>query len=398
VYVNEQMHHLGSNRSVIRELFEYGKIQRAKVGDDNVYDFSIGNPSSPPPKAFQQALIDLLQTMDPISLHAYTSAQGDLSVRRAIAEHINGRFGTAFTADNLYLTSGAAAAITLCIKAVLLPEKNEEVLVFAPYFTEYRTFTEGCGGKLVVVPPKMDDFQIDFLAFEAALNPRTKVVIVNSPNNPSGVIYSEETIVRLCDILRQKEKEYGHPIYLLSDEPYREIVYSDAEVPYLTKYYKNTFVCYSYSKSLSLPGERFGYALVSGEMEDWQNVYYAVCGAGRALGYICAPSLFQYAVARCLGMTSDLSSYRVNRDLLLDSLTAYGYHCATPDGAFYLFVEALEKDANAFSEQAKKHNLLLVPGDDFGCPGWVRVSYCVSTDMIRRSLSAFQALAKEYGK
>ena len=294
------------------------------------------------------------------------------------------------------MTVGAAASLSICFKALALPE--DEFIVFAPYFTEYRVFVEAAGGTLVEVPPREPDFQIDFDAFSAAVSEHTKAVIVNSPNNPSGVVYSESTVKELCRILEEKSAQYGHTIYLISDEPYRELVYDDnIVVPFLTKYYKNTLVCYSYSKSLSLPGERIGYVLVPSEIDDFEDMYAAVCGAGRALGYVCAPSLFQKLIARCVGQVSDISVYRKNRDLLYNGLTERGYQCVRPDGAFYLFVKALEEDTNAFCERAKKYELLLVPGDDFGCPGYVRIAYCVTTEQIERSMPAFEALAKEYG-
>ncbi len=391
---SQQMYTLGSRRSVIREIFEYGKIRSQQIGAENVFDFSIGNPNVPAPACVNETLVKLIQTMDSTALHGYTSAQGDQGVRAAIAGNLNARFGTRFTANHLYMTVGAAASVSICCKAVAQPE--DEFITFAPYFTEYRVFVEATGAKLVVVPPDLDSFQMDFDAFQGLINPHTKAVIINSPNNPSGVVYSKETIQQLCGILEQKQKEYGHPIYLITDEPYREIVYGDIEVPFLTNYYKNTFVCYSFSKSLSLPGERIGYVAVGYEMEEGDKIYAAVCGAGRALGYVCAPSLFQYLVKECVGQTSDLSVYKQNRDLLYNALTGYGYTCVHPDGAFYLFVKALEKDAYAFCERAKKYELLLVPGDDFGCPGYVRVSYCVKTSTIQKALPAFQKLAEEY--
>ncbi|MFL0250028.1 pyridoxal phosphate-dependent aminotransferase [Clostridium neuense] len=393
--ISQEMYELGSKRSVIREIFEFGKKRAAEVGAENVYDFSIGNPNVPAPESVKRAIIEILEDEDPVAIHGYTSAQGDFDVRKTIAESINKRFKTNFNADNLYMTMGAAASLCACFKAIA--NSGDEFVTFAPYFPEYRCFVEAMGAKLIVVPAQIENFQIDFDEFEKRINKNTKAVIVNTPNNPSGIVYTEETIVKLADILKAKSKEYGHPIYLISDEPYRELAY-DVEVPYLTKYYDNTFVCYSYSKSLSLPGERIGYIVVPDEMEESRKVYAAVCGAGRALGYVCAGSLFQKVAAKCVCDTSDISIYKKNRDLLYDGLIKLGYKCVKPEGAFYLFPQSLEKDAYAFCEKAKKYNLLLVPGDDFGCPGHVRISYCVTTEQVIKALPAFEKLAKEYAK
>ena len=344
----------------------------------------------------KEVLADLIQKEDPVALHSYTSAQGDAKVRQAIAEYVNGQHGTSLTADNFYMTVGAAASLTISLKALAEPE--DEFIVFSPFFPEYRVFVEGVGAKLVVVESDPKDFQIDKEAFRLAVTPHTKGVIVNSPNNPSGVVLTEECIQGICQVLEEKQKEYGKEIFLIADEPYRELVYGDVKVPYLMNYYDNTLVCYSYSKSLSLPGERIGYIAVSDHIKDWKNVYAAVCGAGRVLGYVCAPSLFQKVIARCQGQVSDVSVYKKNRDILYNALTEYGYRCIKPDGAFYLFVESLEKDAAAFSEKAKEFELLLVPADSFGTPGFVRISYCVSTKQIEDSLPAFKKLAESYGK
>ena len=394
--LSQKMYELGSRRSVIREIFEYAKKRSAEIGSENVFDFSLGNPSVPAPARVEETIRGLLDTCDPIALHGYTSAQGDFGVRDTIAKSINRRFGTRLTADSLYMTVGAAASLSICCKALTVPE--DEFITFAPFFTEYKVFVEAAGAKLVVVPVREKDFQIDPDEFEARINEHTKGIIINSPNNPSGVVYSADTIEAVCDILSRKETEYGHPIYLIADEPYREIVYDGIQVPYLMNYYKNTLVCYSYSKALSLPGERIGYIAVSPDMEEERRVYAAVCGAGRALGYVCAPSLFQRVAAACVEETADLSVYKENRDLMYRSLTEYGYECVRPDGAFYLFVRALEPDAAAFCERAKKYELLLVPGDDFGCPGYVRIAYCVKTEQIINALPAFKKLVEEYGK
>ena len=392
----EEMYRLGTNRSVIRDLFEYGNKRKAQIGAENVFDFSLGNPNVPAPESVKEVLADLIQKEDPVALHSYTSAQGDAKVRQAIAEYVNGQHGTSLTADNFYMTVGAAASLTISLKALAEPE--DEFIVFSPFFPEYRVFVEGVGAKLVVVESDPKDFQIDKEAFRLVVTPHTKGVIVNSPNNPSGVVLTEECIQGICQVLEEKQKEYGKEIFLIADEPYRELVYGDVKVPYLMNYYDNTLVCYSYSKSLSLPGERIGYIAVSDHIKDWKNVYAAVCGAGRVLGYVCAPSLFQKVIARCQGQVSDVSVYKKNRDILYNALTEYGYRCIKPDGAFYLFVESLEKDAAAFSEKAKEFELLLVPADSFGTPGFVRISYCVSTKQIEDSLPAFKKLAESYGK
>ena len=392
--MNKRMYELGSKRSVIREIFEFGKQRAAEVGADKVFDFSLGNPSVAPPAVVEETLETLLKTENATALHGYTSAQGDLETRRAIASFIASKHGVKTDPDLIYMTCGAAASLTITLSAIC--NKGDEVITFAPFFTEYRVFTETAGAKLVELSSDPDTFQIDFDLLEKAFSERTAAVLVNSPNNPSGVVYSEETVKKLAAMLEKKSREYGKPIYLVTDEPYRELVYGGVKVPYLTAYYKNTVVCYSYSKSLSLPGERIGYIFVCPEAEDAKRLYFAVCGAGRALGYVCAPSLFQKMIARCQGVTSDVSVYEKNRDLLVGALKEYGYTCVRPDGAFYLFVKALEEDANAFCERAKEYNLLLVPGDDFGCSGYVRIAYCVSPDMIRRSLPAFKKLAEKY--
>ena len=394
--VSEQMYELGTKKSTIRTIFEYGRKRAQEVGEENVYDFSIGNPNVPSPEFIKQALIDILNEMEPTAVHGYTVAPGNPEVRETLAKSINKRFGTSLTGKNLFMTAGAAAAITITFKA--LSEPGDEFLTFAPFFPEYRCFVESTGAKLVVVPARTEDFQIDFDSFEKLLSPCTKAVIVNSPNNPSGVVYSAETIKRLTDILREREKEYGHPIFLISDEPYREIAYDGIEVPYLTKYYRNTIVCYSYSKSFSLPGERIGYIVVPDEVEDFGRVYGAVAGAARVLTHVNAPSLFQLAVARCAGMPSDISSYEKNGKLLYQGLIEAGFTCLKPQGAFYLFPKCLEEDDYAFCEHAKKFDLLLVPGTDFGCPGYFRAAYCIKTETIEHSLPLFKKLAEDYRK
>ncbi len=393
--INQRMQALGEKRSVIREIFEYGKTRKAEIGAENVFDFSLGNPSVPAPASVTEALLKLIREKEAAALHGYTSAQGDLGTRTAIADYLNKNFGAGAKASDLYMTVGAAASLSATLSA--LAGEGEEVVAFAPFFPEYRVFTEQTGAALAVVPVDEETFQISFDALEKTLNPKTAAVIINSPNNPSGAVLSRATLEKLGSILTAKEKEYGHPIYLIADEPYRELVYGDTEVPYPTKFYANTIVCYSFSKSLSLPGERIGYIFVAPDVKDHDAVYAAICGAGRSLGYVCAPSLFQYLIPEVLGETSDIAIYKENRDLLYEGLTSYGFRAVHPDGAFYLFLKSPEKDAGAFCEKAKKYELLLVPGDDFAAPGYVRISYCVSTEQIRRSLPAFRKLAEEYG-
>lgn len=394
--VSEKMYGLGTKKSTIRTIFEYGKQRAAVVGAENIFDFSIGNPNVPAPEAVKTAIIDILNTMDSCELHGYTVAPGDAEVRQTIAESINRRFDTNFAGKNLFMTSGAAAAITICFKALHEPHSGDEFLTFAPYFPEYGCFVDGVGSKLVVVPANTENFEIQFDKFEELLSPKTKAVIVNSPNNPSGVVYSEETIKKLAAILEKKEAEYGHPIFIISDEPYRELVYGGLTVPYIPKYYKNTLVCYSWSKSLSLPGERIGYIVVPDEVADFGKVYGAIAGAARVLTHVNASSLFQRVVARCVDEPSDIAAYERNGNLLYDGLIEAGFECLKPQGAFYLFPKALEEDDRAFCERAKKYDLLLVPGSDFGCPGYFRAAYCIKEDTIRRSIARFKELAKEY--
>lgn len=381
---------LGTARSVIRELFEFGKVRAREVGAENVFDFSIGNPSVPAPDSVTRAALELLQG-DPVALHGYTSAQGDAEARALIAADLNARFGEHYSADDLYMTVGAAAALCCCFKALTCP--GDEFIVLAPYFPEYGVFLAGAGANMKVVPAETEGFQVDFAALEAMVGPRTKGVIVNSPNNPSGVVYSQETCRRLGELLTAKSRELGRTVWLISDEPYREIVYDGCVTPWLPHFYRDTLVCYSFSKSLSLPGERIGYVLVPPACTDAKTVYAAVAGAGRAMGYVCAPSLFQRVAARCAGQTADLSVYAANRRLLLDALREMGFHCVEPKGTFYLFPRTLIDDDVAFCETAKSFDLLLVPGSGFGCPGHTRISYCVPTERIRRSLPAFQRLA-----
>lgn len=394
---NQKMFGLGSRRSIIREIFEYSKTRAAEIGAENVFDFSLGNPSVPAPAEVNEVIRDLLAEKDSVLLHGYTSAQGDAGVRAAIAENIRRRFAVDISPNLIYMTCGAAASLSICLSALMEEDKGDECIVFAPFFTEYRVFIENAGGRVVISQPEEGSLQIDLADFEACISDRTKAVIVNSPNNPSGVVYPEDRIRALADILTRKSEEYGHPIYLIADEPYRELVYADVTVPYLMNYYNNTLVCYSYSKSLSLPGERIGYIAVCPTMEDAENVYLAVCGAGRSLGYVCAPSLMQQVIARCLNAKVNVEAYKANRDLLYNGLTACGFDCVKPDGAFYLFVKSPSGDAFDFYEKAKAHELLVVPCDDFGVTGYVRIAYCVDRARVERALPAFCELAKEYG-
>ena len=391
--VSERMKGLGTARSVIRELFEYGKARAAQVGAENVFDFSIGNPSVPSPAAVNEEAVRLLREQ-PDLIHAYTSAQGDQESRQRFADSLNRRFGTGYTAGQLYLTVGAAASLCCVLNGLSCP--GDEFIVFAPYFPEYKVFIEGAGARMVLVPPEVERFQIDFGAFERAVGEHTKGVLINSPNNPSGVVYTVETLQRLAEILTRKSREIGHPIYIIADEPYREIVYAGVEVPWVPHIYRDTIVCYSFSKSLSLPGERIGYVLVPGEVTDSGDVYAAVAGAGRSLGYVNAPSLFQQVTSLCCDMTADIKIYEENARLFVSALREMGYHVVEPDGAFYLFPRSLEPDDAAFSERAKALDLLIAPGTGFGAPGHVRISYCVQTDVIRRALPRFKELADSY--
>ena len=388
--INEKMVRLGTKRSIIREIFEYGKKRKAEIGDENVFDFTLGNPSIPAPKEINDAIIKNLSRKD---AHGYTSAVGDNKLRENIASNLNKRFGTNFTYNNLFITYGAASALCSTLRALL--NEGEEVITFAPFFTEYTVFTEAQGGKLVVVPANLETFQINFMEFKKLISPKTKAVIINSPNNPSGVVYSEDTIKELANVLRDKELEYKHDIYLITDEPYREIAYG-VTVPFVTKYFHNTIVCYSYSKSLSLPGERIGYVLVPDEVSESKLVYAAVAGAARALGHVCAPSLLQFAISECTNLTSDLKAYEENRNLIYNGLTDLGYECVKPDGAFYLFVKALEPDAFEFYKKALEYDILVVPSDDFGVKGYVRIAYCVSKETIINSLPKFKKLIDSY--
>ena len=387
--VSAKMYELGTKKSTIRTIFEFGRKRAAEVGEENIFDFSLGNPNVPTPDFVRDAAIEILQTYEPSAVHGYTVAPGNPNVRETLAKSINARFGTNFAGKNLFVTSGAAAAITICFKA--LAEAGDEFITFAPYFPEYKVFVESVGATLKVVKPRPEDWQIDFDDFKKLLSPKTKAVIINSPNNPSGAVYSRETIKQLTDIL----KDCGQEIFLICDEPYRELAYG-VEVPWVTNFYKNTLVCYSYSKSFSLPGERIGYIVVPDEVADFDKIFGAVAGAARVLTHVNAPSLWQLVVAKCAGKAVDITPYERNGKLLYDGLIAAGFECVKPQGAFYLFPKALEADDYAFCERAKKYDLLLVPGADFGAPGYFRAAYCIKTETIERSLPLFKKLAEEY--
>ena len=392
--LNQTAYSLGANRSCIRDLFEYGRARAAVVGDENVFDYSLGDPSIPSPAAVDEAVRQILLDTPTLQVHGYTSAVGDAATRQAIADDLNRRYDAGCRGENFFLGCGAAPELVAVFTALAVPEG--ELLAIAPYFPEYKPFAQAAGLNFRVVPPDVPDFQIKLDAVEAMLTPHTQAVLINTPNNPSGVVYTQKTLEALGALLTQKSREYGHPIYLISDEPYRELAYG-VEVPFVPLIYPNTVVCYSYSKSLSLPGERIGYIYVPDSAADSRALYDAVAGAARSAGHVCAPSLWQKVIARCAGLRPDLQAYDRNRKALYEGLTAMGYEMAKPDGAFYLFIKAPGGDANAFSEKAKERDLLLVPGDGFGCPGYFRICYCVSYDMIQRSLPVFRELIKQSG-
>ena len=387
---NQTAYELGSNRSCIRELFEYGRKRAAIVGAENVYDYSLGNPSIPAPAAVEQAIRDILTDTDSLAVHGYTSAIGDLATRQAIADDLNARYHAGVRPEDLFIGCGAAPELVAVFRALAVP--NAEILAVAPYFPEYKPFAECAGATFKVVPPDVPGFQIRLSAVEEMLSENTVAIILNSPNNPAGTVYTRQTLEELAALLRRKAEEFGHPIFIVADEPYRELVYGDVEVPFIPTIYGDTVVCYSYSKSLSLPGERIGYIYVPEAATGHDALYAAIAGAARAAGHVCAPSMWQKVIARCATLRPDLESYDRNRRALYDGLTAMGYEVAKPDGAFYLFVKAPGGDANAFSEKAKLKDLLVVPGDGFGCPGYFRVCYCVSYDMIVKSLPVFKEL------
>lgn len=391
--IAEQMKGFVKNSSAIRAMFEEGKKLAAVYGAENVYDFSLGNPNVPAPEKVRKEAVRMLTEDDPVVLHGYMNNSGYEEVREKISNFLNKTYGTNFRKENILMTVGAAGGLNVILKTLLNP--GDEVMVFAPYFGEYRSYAANYGGVLVEVPPNTTDFQPDLVSFEKLISPKTKAVIVNTPNNPTGVIYSEKTIRAMADIMRSKQQEYGTDICLISDEPYRELAYDGAEVPYLTKYYENTVVGYSFSKSLSLPGERIGYLVIPDEMKDSGDVIAAANVANRILGFVNAPSLFQKVVAECLEEKTDLEYYNRNRKTLYHGLTEAGYECVRPEGAFYLFVKSPVEDEKVFCEAAKKHRILIVPGSSFGCPGYVRIAYCVSYETIVNALPGFREVIRE---
>ena len=393
--LNEKMIELGENSSVIRELFEYGNRRKAEIGADKVLDFSLGNPNVPCPDRVTRSFMHLLEETEAASLHGYTSAPGDMTVRKAVSDYMNEKYGIGCEPSDFYMTAGAAASLTITLRSVC--REGSQVIVFTPYFPEYKVFIENAGGTTVEVPVRTEDFQPDFEALERALNRDTAAVIVNSPNNPTGAVLTEESLKKLSELLEKAQERFGTEIFLISDEPYRELVYEGTKLALPVNYYDNTIVCYSWSKSLSMPGERIGYIMVSPRAARRRKIFAAICGSGRSLGFVCAPALMQYVVAMNQGATSDLEEYAKNRQLIYEIVTGCGFEAVRPDGAFYLFVKSPSGDGNELSERAKKYELLLVPSDSFGIEGYVRISYCVSRQQIEKSAEAFRALAADYG-
>lgn len=392
--IADRMKALVNNSSVIRAMFEEGKRLSDIYGEENVYDFSIGNPNVEPPEQVRQSVIDILREEPQNFVHGYMSNSGYEDVRGKIAEYINKTQGTDIDFDNIVMTVGAAGGLNIILKSIINP--GDEVITISPYFGEYNNYVNNFDGKLVEVKADTRDFQPNFVEFEKAINPKTKAVIINNPNNPTGVVYSEESIQKMADILNAKQKEYNTDIFIISDEPYRELVFDDVKIPYILNYYDNSFIGYSYSKSLSLPGERIGYVVINNKMSDIDNIKVALNVANRILGYVNAPSLFQRVIARNLGVTTDMTTYRENRDILYNHLTSLGFEMVKPQGTFYMFPKSLIPDDVAFAEAAKKYNLLIVPGSSFGCPGYFRLSYCISTEKVKNSLQAFTKLAEEF--
>ncbi len=393
--LSKQMERALGNSSAIREAFEYGVKLAAEIGSENVFDFSLGNPATRAPKKFDDTIVDIIQNTDSLKVHSYTDNSGIAEVKQSIASNLNERFGTDFEAGNIVMTVGAGGALNTVLRCILDPE--DEVIVFAPFFSEYVHYIGNFYGVPVVVKPDLVTFQPDMEEFKAKITAKTKAVIINTPNNPSGVVYKEETIKEIGAILEEKQKEYGHEIYLISDEPYRELLYDGAKHCFVTKIYDNTFVCYSFSKSLSLPGERIGYIAISNKMADSKRTAIALKTATRILGFVNAPSLMQLAVKECLNEKTDLEYYDINRKILYNGLKDLGFECVKPEGAFYLFLKSPVEDEKEFCERAKKYNLMIVNGSSFECPGYVRLSYCIAKDKIERSLEQFAKLAKEYG-
>ncbi len=394
ITISKRMLALTKNNSAVREMFEEGKRLAKLYGRENVYDFSIGNPYFPPPDRVKTAIIEVLENHPPNYVHGYMPNAGFPEVRAAVAASINKRFGTAFTEENVIMTVGAAGGLNVALQTLLDPE--DEVICFAPFFLEYGNYIANSGGKLVIVPPNTADFQPDAQALRACITPKTKALIINSPNNPTGVVYSEDTLKKLAEVLEEKQKEYGHPIFIISDEPYRELAYDGVTVPWITKIYRNTIVGYSWSKSLSLPGERIGYLVIPSEVDDYDLVFTAACISNRVLGFVNAPSLQQLAVLKCLDECTDIAAYDANRELLYNGLKELGFKCAYPQGTFYLWLKT-PCDDKEFGQMAKKYNILLVPGSSFACPGFVRIAYCVGRETIEGSLPGFKKLAQELG-
>ncbi len=391
--IADKMREPVKNNSVIRVMFEEGKNLKKIYGEDNVYDFSLGNPCLPPPECVDEAIFETLKE-DSMLIHGYMSNAGFEDVREAIAKSLNKRFETAFTFENIIMTAGAALGLNIVFKSILNPD--DEVIVFAPYFMEYNNYIKNYDGKVVVISPNTKDFEPKLEEFEGKITPKTKAVLINTPNNPTGVVYSKNTIKKMSDILRRKQEQYNTDIYLISDEPYRELAYDNVEVPYITKYYNNAFVVYSYSKSLSLPGERIGYVVIPNEMSDYEEMVTAITISNRIIGCVNAPSLMQRVIMRCVDKEWDLSSYDAKRKELYEGLISYGFECIKPQGAFYLFLKSPIPDDKEFCEEAKKLNILFVPGSSFGCPGYVRIAYCVSEKTIKDSLKQFRKLADVY--
>ena len=394
--INQSYKQMLQKKSVIRELSEYATARGKEIGYENVFDYSLGNPSVPCPPDFNSTMIDLLQNSNPVTVHGYSPSLGIESVRKSVAQSLNDRFGMNYESKHIFMTSGAAGAVAHALRCVTQP--GDEVLTFAPYFPEYNPYVNQTGALLKVVPANTENFQINFEAFEAMLNEKVAAVLINTPNNPSGIVYSTETITRLADILRRKQEEYGHDIFLISDEPYREIVFDGVDSPYVSKFYSNTLSCYSYSKSLSLPGERIGYIAVNPKATD-ADIIAVMCGQiSRGIGHNCPPSIIQLAVSQVLEQTSDLSVYETNMNLIYNKLVELGFTVVKPGGTFYIFPKALEDDAKAFCMKAKNYDLILVPSDDFGCPGYFRMAYCIDTEKVERSLAVLEKFVREeYG-
>ena len=395
--LSKRLMEITGQKSDLLEMSRYAAQRAGEVGAENVFDFSVGNPSVDAPDSFRKSVQRLLDTKDSLSLHGYAHGNGILPAREAVAASLNRRFGTNFTFQNIFMAIGAAGGVQLCLRAVTDFGCGDEVIVFAPYFPEYALYAEGAGVKLVVVPPNTDTFQISEDAFERSITPKTRAVLINTPNNPSGVVYTPATLTRLAEILRRKQREYGRAIYLISDEPYREIVFGGRQAPFVTKFYENTLVCYSFSKSQSIPGERLGYIAVPSEAEDFKDLLPVMSNTCRLIGYESPATLFQWAIPDIIDDTSDLSVYEANKELLYRNMTAWGWRCVEPDGTFYLFPRSLEPDAAAFCRKAMKQDLILVPGDSFGCPGHFRLAFCVPTEKVKRALPHLHALAREYG-